>query len=401
MNSKLVIAVDTFMLSDACRNSGTYVYGRNLLREFKKILREEDNVTIRPFVDSHGQNSISASKSGVVQSIGTSGLRHHRWWRLGGATFEAFRAQADLLFSPSVHVIPLGIVPVVATIHDVMPAVLPSELVPGRTILEAFTRMAAKFSKRILTDSEHSKKDLVEVYRLQPDKVKVVYIGYNREQFNSEPPNSTSLNSLTSRFGIRAPYLIHHGTVHPRKNLIRLIQAYSLLLRRRVDLDMPLVLAGPLGWRHELIQAEAAKLPDRRKVIFTGALRDADLAQLVKGATLSIIPSLYEGFCLPLVEAMACRTPTVASEASCIPEISGRCLRYFDPYNVDQIASVMQEVLEDSDLRSDLAEKGRRRASHFSWDRCARETLCELAEVAGVPWSVRTDKNRWPVLKVE
>lgn len=386
MNSKLVIAVDTFMLSDACRNSGTYVYGRNLLREFKTILREDDNITIRPFVDSQEQNSISASNSGIVQPIGTSALRHRRWWRLGGASLEAFRAQAHLLFSPSVHVTPVGIVPVVTTIHDVMPAVLPSEVVPGGRILTAFTRVAAKFSRHILTDSEHSKKDLVEIYRVPPDKVRVVYIGYDRELFNREAPNSVCLNNLFERFGICQPYLIHPGTVHPRKNLVRLIRAYSLLLRRRPDLNMPLVLAGPLGWHHELIQSEAAKLPPGGKVIFTETLSDADLALLVKGASLCIIPSLYEGFCLPLVEAMACGTPTIASEASCIPEISGGCLRYFDPHNVDQISSVMQEVLEDSDLQSELSEKGALRADYFSWDRCARETLVELARVTGGEW---------------
>jgi glycosyltransferase involved in cell wall biosynthesis len=381
--SRLVIAVDTFMLSNECRNSGTYVYGRNLLREFAKILREEDQVTIRPFVASHGKDRIGASTSRVVEPISTSGMRHRRWWRLGGATLEALRAHADLLFSPSAHVMPLGIVPVVATIHDVIPAVLPAELVPGSAILNAFTRAAAKFSRRILTDSEHSKKDLVEIFGVPPEKVTAVHLGYDRDVFNSKAPDPASLNNLLERFGIRQPYLIHHGTVHPRKNLVRLIHAYSLLLTRRPDLGMPLVLAGPLGWHHELIEAEAAKVPDGGIVIFTGTLPDADLSLLVKGAALCIIPSLYEGFCLPLVEAMACGIPTIASEASCIPEISGGCLRYFDPYDVEQISVVMQEVLEDSDLQSELSEKGVLQAHHFGWDRCARETLAELAGVAG------------------
>ncbi|MHB8217443.1 MAG: glycosyltransferase family 4 protein [Candidatus Sulfotelmatobacter sp.] len=306
---------------------------------------------------------------------------------------EALRVHADLLFSPSVHVTPLRLVPVVATIHDVMPAILPPDLVPGSRVLNALTRISAKLSHRILTDSLNSKNDLVEVYGVPPEKIKVVYIGYDRDLFSRSPANPVALIDLLNRFGIHRPYLIHHGAVHPRKNLVRLIQAYSLLLTRRPDVDMPLVLAGPLGWRHELIQAEAAKLPTRAQVIFTGALADEDLSMLVKGAELCIIPSLYEGFCLPLVEAMACGTPTIASRGSCIPEVSGGCLRYFDPHSVDEMACLMEEVIDDSDLRMDLSTKGSRRATDFSWERCAAETLSELAEVAGVSWATQSTET--------
>jgi len=118
-------------------------------------------------------------------------------------------------------------------------------------------------------------------------------------------------------------------------------------------------------------------------VIFTGILADADLALLIKGASLAVIPSLYEGFSLPMVEAMACGVPTVASQTSCLPEISGNVLAYFDPLSIEDMASCMQSVLLDSQLSQRLREDGVARAREFSWERCAREALKVLMRAGG------------------
>jgi alpha-1,3-rhamnosyl/mannosyltransferase len=117
-------------------------------------------------------------------------------------------------------------------------------------------------------------------------------------------------------------------------------------------------------------------------VIFTHALSDDDLAILVKGARLAVVPSLYEGFCLPMVEAMACGVPTIVANSSCLPEISGSLLRYFDPRSVDEMAVCIDQALEDETLRNELAAKGLRRASDFDWEQCARETMAVLGRVA-------------------
>jgi glycosyltransferase involved in cell wall biosynthesis len=180
---------------------------------------------------------------------------------------------------------------------------------------------------------------------------------------------------LRDRFGIRGPYIFHHGVVQPRKNLERLVNACRLLWDRHSGLDFQLVLAGPLGWQYEAILRAAKEVHQPERVIFTGALPEPDLASLLKGAVLCVIPSLYEGFCLPLVEAMACGVPTIAANTSCLPEVSGQKLLYFDPLSIEDMAHNIQHIFGDPEAQRKLAEVGLRRSSEFSWGRCARETL--------------------------
>ena len=217
------------------------------------------------------------------------------------------------------------------------------------------------------------------------EKVTVIYDACDRAVFNSTPADMTALKSLYLRLGIRKPYLIHHGTIQPRKNLKRLIEAFRLMLSRD-DLDLDLVLAGQLGWASdEIVKTAKSSNGSKGNVILTGVLTDGDLALLIKGATLAVIPSLYEGFSLPMVEAMACGVPTVASRTSCLPEISGNALAYFDPLSIEDMASCMRSVLVDTQLSQQLRQRGIARAREFSWERCARETLTVLMRAGGAP----------------
>jgi glycosyltransferase involved in cell wall biosynthesis len=171
---------------------------------------------------------------------------------------------------------------------------------------------------------------------------------------------------------------LHHGTVQPRKNLKRLIEAYRLMLARNQSLDIDLVLAGQMGWASDEVFRAAIGGQGRGNVILTGVVSEADLALLINGSELAVVPSLYEGFSLPMVESMACGTPTIVSRTSCLPEISGNVLEYFDPLSIDDMATCMQSALTDSQMRERLREKGIERASKFSWERCAQETLDAL-----------------------
>jgi glycosyltransferase involved in cell wall biosynthesis len=178
------------------------------------------------------------------------------------------------------------------------------------------------------------------------------------------------------RLGIDKPYVLHHGTIQHRKNLKRLIEAFRLMLARNRSLDLDLVLAGQAGWASaEIIEAARNNSGGRGRVILAGVVSEADLAMLIKGAEMAVVPSLYEGFSLPMVESMACGTPAIASRTSCLPEISGNVLAYFDPLSIDDMATCMQSALTDSQMRERLREKGIERASQFTWERCARETI--------------------------
>jgi glycosyltransferase involved in cell wall biosynthesis len=248
--------------------------------------------------------------------------------------------------------------------------------------MNAVTWLNAKLARRIITISEYSKKDLVEIYRIRPENIEVTYIGCNSEVFNSSPPDPEVSSKLLARLGIRQPYILHHGIVEIRKNLHRLIEAWERVRGASSDLDLQLVLAGGLGYgRREILTTREAS-SHRDQIVLPGMLSDTELGTLVKNATLCVIPSLYEGFCLPMVEAMACGVPTVASNASCIPEVSGGVLKYFDPHSIDEMAETIRLALEDSSVRDRLRCAGLARAAEFSWERCARETLRIFAETA-------------------
>jgi glycosyltransferase involved in cell wall biosynthesis len=209
-----------------------------------------------------------------------------------------------------------------------------------------------------------------------------VYEGYDGELFSCIPPDAVLLKQLQLLLGINRPYILHHGAIQPRKNLPRLIAAYRQILVRNPQLVLDLVLAGPLAWQHEeTLNLANADNTGRGKVILTGALSDRDLSLLVRGASLEVIPSLYEGFCLPMVEAMACGVPTIVANTSCLPEISGGVLRYFNPTSVEDMADSMEAVLLSRDLQTELAERGRERAQKYSWDLCAQETVAVLEQV--------------------
>jgi glycosyltransferase involved in cell wall biosynthesis len=380
----LVIAFDTFFLAERFRNVGIYEYAKNLFNEFRRMAAEDSSIDIRYFVSPGYSEEILASKSSPgFEAVSTQLLGWDRLWGRGLVSYAAMRARADLIFSPSPQIVPLGLVPVAVTIHDAIPIRLSRHIAGNNRGLRMFTWVAARMSQRVLTDSEHSKKDLVEIYNLAPEKVSVVHLGYDQSTFNSSPGNSPAQASLLARLGIHGPYILHHGMVQKRKNLAKLIEAYAILLNRHHDLGHQLVLAGPFGFGSEDIRRMANEGLTKGKVIFTGPLPGDDLAQLVKGASLCVIPSLYEGFCLPMVEAMACAVPTIAANSSCIPEISGGVLRYFDPQSEEEMAATIDVVLEHADLQRELVRNGLKRASQFSWRRCAQETIAALTDFNG------------------
>ena len=379
-DANLIVAFDTFFLARHFRNVGIYEYATNLLREFRKLPVKETGISVRYFIDpSYTDDSVDRQSALACEAFETRFLRYHRLWRLGLVHLAARSVDADMIFSPSPSLLRSGALPTVVTIHDAMPEKLPPEFLQKTRSLKIHFRRSAKLAYKVLTDSEHSKNDLVDVYNLRPEKVVVVYLGYDRDRFNSSPPDPVAQAVLLQRLGIHRPYILHHGMVQHRKNLGRLVRAYDLLLKHCPDTGMQLVLAGPLGKGSEAVCHLASSLNGKSKITFTGPLDGYSLSLLVKGASLCVIPSLYEGFCLPMVEAMACGIPTAVANCTSMPEISGGVLRYFDPLSVEDMTATMADILDNSELRAQLAKAGLQRAAAFGWDRCARETLQAFA----------------------
>lgn len=384
------IAFDSYILGPHARNHGIYVYAKELLGYFREMAPEH-SVEIAPYVSpasDNGANQFAAAPG--FRPRPTRLLDRSRAWRWGGASMLTSLSGADLVFSPAGTTLYWGrMAPSVVTIHDLIPVMVSTGPKRANRLLRFFYWSGAKLSQHVITDSIHSKTDLVRLYNVPESKVSVVYLGCDHENFNCAPLDPELQQALLKRLGVARPYIVHHGVIKGYKNLKRLIQAYRLALERNRNLDFDLVLAGPLGWEYDEILAEARSCEgSRAKVVFTQALSDSDLAMLVKGAVLAAIPSLYEGFCLPMVESMACGTPTIAASSSCLPEVSGGVLRYFDPLSVEAIAAGLEEALESETLRKELKEKGRLRAAKFDWRRCAEQTLQILVQ------SVREAKDR-------
>lgn len=380
----LRIAVDPWVLAPRFRHQGTNVYARKLIGEFRKAAARLPEVEFTLFGSSDWEDPAVASAGPGFSFISTPMVQRERMWRMGGASVAARRVAADLMFSPSANVFPLTRPPMVCTIHDATPFVMPSQSPRVVMAQRFFLRAAARRSCAVITVSEQSKRDLMTVCGLPEAKVTVVHNGYDSRVFNEEPADAGKLQALRARLGIQKPYIFHHGVIQPRKNLKRLIEAWHLLLSRRRDLQLDLVLAGPVGREHEQVfRLGEERSTGRGRMIFAGTLPDPELAQMLKGSALVVIPSLYEGFCLPMVEAMACGAPTIVSNNSCFPEISGNALLYFDPLSIEDIAAKMESALCDSELRATLRAGGPQRAACFSWERCGHETLAVLLRAAG------------------
>jgi glycosyltransferase involved in cell wall biosynthesis len=373
------IAIDSWTLASRFRCQGTYVYTQNLLREFKKIARHDTGLSFSLFASArNGNDAIHVAPEDRFELCSSALLDHDRLWRFGGAGISASRSHADVMFVPTAATLPAGPVPAVCTIHDVTPITMPSHSAPVSAMQRLLLKGCSRFSRAIITSSECSKKDIVTHLGVPEEKVVVIHDGCDQSLFNTDPPEMAALAAFHARLGIDKPYLFHHGTIQPRKNLKRLIQAFHLMLAENADLEFDLVLAGQRGWASDEVVNAAAESRGRGRVILAGMLDDPDLALLIKGATLAVVPSLYEGFSLPMVEAMACGVPTIASNTSCLPEISGNALAYFDPLSVEAMAACLQAVLRDSEFRRHLSEKGINRAREFTWERCARQTLAVL-----------------------
>jgi glycosyltransferase involved in cell wall biosynthesis len=209
---------------------------------------------------------------------------------------------------------------------------------------------------------------LIEFYQTPAEKISVLYHGVTTE---FRPVAAAKQTAVRHKYNLaEQPFILSVGTIQPRKNYQRLIQAFA-----RLDADLDLVIVGGFGWHFQEITAEVTRLDLEKRVRFLGFVADADLPALYSTASLFIYPSLYEGFGLPLLEAMACGTPVVASNQSALPEVVGQAGLLVDPYNVEAMAATMTEVLGDSGLRHQLIQAGLARAAQFTWSDMAAKLL--------------------------
>jgi len=279
---------------------------------------------------------------------------------------------------------PFAPCPVVVTIHDLSFEHLP-ETFNRRSVAQLrFTvRRTARKAARILTSSEFSRRDIVETYAINPDRVAVTALA--APTYFAPVENETELKKIRESYGIERDYILSLGSIQPRKNLVRLVEAYLCLRRIRRDSKLPqLVLAGKRGW----LDSETFHAADRegcgRDILFTGYVPERDLPALYSGAISFVYPSFFEGFGLPVVEAMQCGVPVIAGNQTSLPEVVGEAGLLFDPFDTKALSDALTRVIDDSELRKLLSEKGLRRAKNFSWRTTAQQTLRAYEEAAGM-----------------
>lgn len=313
--------------------------------------------------------------AGLLPGLMTLGQAEIGW--------AARRHRLALVHDPT-GVSPLLLTPArrVATIHDVIPLIHPAASTTlDRLIYRYWLPTMARRLDAIITVSEHSRRDIVDRLRVDPTTVHVVP---NAVGPSFGPVDRAHAEAVAERHGIAGPYLLYVGSVEARKNLDRLLQAYALLREQRAGRQRQLVIVGAPGWKASPVYATVDRLGLESCVRFTGRVPDDELPALYGGADLFVFPSLYEGYGLPVLEAMAAGTPVVTANASSLPEVGGDAVVYCDPQAPASIAEAMGTVLDNPGRARELAERGRSRANEFTWGRAARGTLAVYERALGV-----------------
>jgi glycosyltransferase involved in cell wall biosynthesis len=298
-------------------------------------------------------------------------------WEQFVQPFALRKEEIDLLHSMAFVTPLVSPCPSVVTIYDLSFALFPEGLKRNKRLyLSLFTPISARRARLVIAISESTKRDIVRLFGITPEKVEVVYLGICE---NFRPLPEEEVEAFRKKRGLPERFILFVGTIEPRKNLTRLIEAFSLLSPLSPlpfpFSPLPLVIVGAKGWLYEEVFAKVEELGLEREVIFPGYIPWGELPLWYNAATIFVYPSLYEGFGLPPLEAMACGTPVIASNASSLPEVVGDAGILVSPGDVDGLAEAMKLLLSDETLREDLSRRGLRRAKGFSWEKTAEKTV--------------------------
>jgi glycosyltransferase involved in cell wall biosynthesis len=325
----------------------------------------------------HNQQSLSRLPASLASLPCLRIPLSNRTWRLflwaglplpGGWTAPLQQCQ---LFHGTDSLAPRTMLPTVLTIHDLSPLLFPEHHTRFHRLYSRYALPGmARRAQVIITDSAATQSDVISRLHIASDRTRVIHLGLDHKRFYPRDPAQAQM-SIQQALGIRPPYLLAIGTLEPRKNLLALLRAYAQL-----EPDSPmLVLAGKQGWGNTPLTETAQQLGIQDRVSFTGFVPDALLPDLYAGAHLFVYPSLYEGFGLPVLEALGCGTPVITSKLSSLPEVAGDAALLVDPYDIDDLAQQMRNMLFNSDLRAHLRSAGPKQAAQFTWQRTAQQTL--------------------------
>ncbi|MCD7964843.1 MAG: glycosyltransferase family 4 protein [Clostridiaceae bacterium] len=285
-----------------------------------------------------------------------------------------FRQTADVtqFFN---YTIPFGVKGKRITIvHDMAYKAFPDTVAQKtRRWLDGHLEQYCRRADIIITVSEFSKNEIIKHLGIPSEKIQVIYNGVDLDQYH-EINNIQQIETVKQKYGITGEYLLYLGTLEPRKNLEGLLTAY-MHLKNEQENTPKLVIAGKRGWLYDSIFEKVKEYGLQKNVIFPGYIAADDAPTLLSGAFLFIFPSLYEGFGIPPLEAMACGTPVITSNCSSLPEVVGEAAVLIDPLDIQSIKNSMRELINHPEMRQTLGEKGKMRAKQFSWRASAEKLL--------------------------
>lgn len=364
--------------------TGTENYSYQLLKALAKI-------------DKENRYTVYLRSGGSGKWPGNFHFKKISWprlWTQGGLAAQTFKDNLDVLFVPA-HTLPIvrkqGLKTVV-TVHDLGSEYLPSmHQIKQRLYLSYMQKFQLKSATKIIAVSKATKEDLVKKAGIKPDKITVIYEGYDQNLF--KPVKDELLVNSLRRYEVElGNYFLFVGTVQPRKNLERLIKAFAKVVARHSTKNrshgreesglttIELVIVGSKGWLSDEIYNLPKKLGIEDRVKFLGYVPEKDLPVLYSGAQALLFPSLFEGFGLPIIEAQACGCPVLTSNISSMPEVAGEGAVLVNPYSVEDIARGMIKA-QGPKFKSQIVEIGFENIKRFSWEKCAKETLKVLEHV--------------------
>jgi glycosyltransferase involved in cell wall biosynthesis len=361
------------------RDFGIGTYVRNLVRHLATIDRETTYFLFCNPADEAELRDLAANFAPVVDDSAGYSLREHV-----SIPWKLHRLGADLLHTPH-YVRPLlSMTPTVVTIHDCIHLLFP-EYLPSRMAwryAHAMIGSAIRRSALVFTVSDASRNDILHFYPwADPDRVQVVPNALDDALLAD--PGAEEMERVRERYQIRGRFVLYAGNIKPHKNLDRLIGAYAQVKARPGFEDLKLFIIGDEVTRYPALRRCVESAGVRQDVRFFGFVPDRTLASLYRMAAVFAFPSLYEGFGLPPLEAMACGTPVVTSRISSLPEVVGDAAVLVDPHSVEDIAGGIERVLTDDALRAELVARGRARVKLFSWERSVEAIHAGYMRVLG------------------
>lgn len=302
-----------------------------------------------------------------------------RYWLDHPVRKNVLKQKADIFFSPD-GFIPLGMsIPKVSMVHDVAYLRYPEHLQPRiRAFYKKWMGRYLAYTDHIITVSEFSKREIIAGYNIPADKISVVYNGITDAY---KPISEEQKKHTRDRYTNGKPYFVYLGAIHPRKNILTLVKAFEHFKSSHPS-EHQLVLAGRASWHTEEVFKTITESKWKDSIHLPGYVATTEATSLVASAEAMIYPSLYEGFGLPLVEAMACGVPVICSNVSSLPEVAGNAALLFDPMDAAQLAHHMEKISSDDGLRKEMITFGAERSKYFSWDKAASQVYEILGRFA-------------------